>query len=79
MTLKDMADEYLVNIKRMEKRLCEYNLQVFNEKGLEKSRKLRFKIVQLENIIFDNYKDYYQMLNYYKVEDSINEFKRKCS
>lgn len=72
-----MADEYLINIRHMEKRLSEYYIKISQEKGLEKSRKLRLKIVELENVIFQNYKDYYKMLNYY--EDDINEFKRKCS
>lgn len=78
MELKDMANEYLLNIKDMEKRLCQYNMQMLEEKGIEKLRKLRMKIAEIENVIFDNYKDYYEMLNYYEIEDDINESKSQC-
>lgn len=77
MTLRNMADEYLINIRCMEKRLSEYYVKILDEKGFEKTRKLKLKIIELENVIFENYKDYYKMLNYY--EDDVNEFKRKCS
>lgn len=64
--LSEMATEYMANIKIMEKRLVELKNNYKTEKGLEKKRKTHARIMCLEDAIFESYKDYYAMLNYYK-------------
>lgn len=64
--LSEIAEEYMANIKVMEKRLTKLKNNYKQEKGLEKKRKIHARIICLEDAIFESYKDYYAMLNYYK-------------